>query len=272
MKNFILGTAALGHKYSLNDDYVTPPFDRAVEIIEKARAMGFGGIDTAPAYGDAEEVVGATDVGAMLITTKVSDTNIVNSFNKSEQKLGRIPDTLLLHRERDWSNFYVQHQLSQLKYVHDIDIGVSLYEEAVAYKIADMGGYDVVQIPYNCLNMMFLKSGAMEKLFVAGIKIVVRNVFARGLLLTGNDERAERFKSICRSHKMSYYEGALSFVRHQRYVDEIVIGIEKIEELDALGQYVDKLSDPQYFKATRDLAKEIENEYYSTNKANSLRW
>jgi len=165
-----LGTFKFGRninvKYPCGDGYELPSSEQVDMLINEAFNLGINILDTAPSYGDAEEVIGkALDrtglKGKFHISTKVgefssenkffysSDVNKMNkSFMESLSKLGvNAVDYLFLHHDK-LLNDDVKRFLLSLKDKGLVKkIGVSLTCEKIETK--KLSGFDTLFIPYN---------------------------------------------------------------------------------------------------------------------------
>lgn len=111
----VLGLAAYGA--STEQDPVTRAFPprhdndpQEVSLIQHAISLGINAFDTAQAYGDSELILRQAIKGyprdKLFITTKVGivpDTNIRGSIEQRVERLGSVPDLLMIHNRWEGS-------------------------------------------------------------------------------------------------------------------------------------------------------------------------
>ena len=68
---FVLGTAQIGNRYGITNDSNPMVSADAALILDAARQRGIAALDTAPAYGDSEHVLGECGVQDFEVITKV---------------------------------------------------------------------------------------------------------------------------------------------------------------------------------------------------------
>ena len=255
-----LGTVQLGLDYGIANREGKPDRQKSFSILSAALEAGVTALDTARAYGDSEEVLGAflkANPGSrdkLFITTKLlsdvpagspaSDVEkaLALSVETSLSKLGLSKvDCLLLHIADDMTLHGSVVPATLRRFVNQgiADMaGVSVYypEEAETMMKDDI--YTAIQLPMSILDQRFIESGAIEWLRGRGVKIFVRSVFFQGLLFLDpksiTDPGLLRFaaphlKTLRRlSDKagMSIAQLALTFLRDMPGITSLVLGAE----------------------------------------------
>ena len=204
-----LGTVQLGLNYGIANNEGKPGREKSFSILSAAADEGITALDTARAYGDSEEVLGAffrTAPGLankIFITTKLSsglpagssasevEKALVQSVETSLSNLG-LPKTncLLLHSAADMTIHgpAVAKTLERLVLRGLTDMaGVSVYHPAEVDQLLLNEVYRAVQLPMNVFDLRFQKTGAIERLASRGVKVFVRSVFFQGLLFLDPD-------------------------------------------------------------------------------------
>jgi len=68
--DIVLGTAQFGMKYGVTNKVGQTPKDEIIKILSYIKSKEFNQIDTAPAYGDAESILGECDLNGLEIISK----------------------------------------------------------------------------------------------------------------------------------------------------------------------------------------------------------
>ncbi len=76
-------------------------------------------------------------------------------------------------------------------------IGVSVYEAEEIDRILDRYPIEIVQLPFNALDLRLARGGPLQRLAGAGVEIHARSVFLQGLLLAPVAEIPGRIGSLC---------------------------------------------------------------------------
>lgn len=254
-----LGTAQWGLLYGISNIHGQTSESEVTQILNDSNDLGINMLDTANAYGNAEEVIGRqkSQVNNFQIITKTHPLKtkkittedillISNSFHTSLERmkcnsvyalLVHNADSLLASNgDRLWD------KLSQFKQEGKVEkIGVSVYSPDQLELIINRYAIDIVQLPFNIYDQRFLKSGLFNKLKKIGVEIHVRSVFLQGLLLmdsnkvpkhlnTVNDKQ-EQLIELFNSIGLSLLEGCLKYCLLQKEVDRVVIGCEDANQL-----------------------------------------
>lgn len=195
-----LGTAQFGLDYGIaNDRGICPPEDVAA-ILEMASASSIGVLDTAPAYGTAEQVLGEVLPAAhrFRIVTKTPHLGglrhadevgraVRDAFAASRAKLRRDRLAgLLTHNANDllrpggpalWA------AMVELKQAGEVErIGASVYSAGQLAAVLERYPLDLVQLPWNAVDGR-IGPPLLAALAARGIELHARSVFLQGLLL-----------------------------------------------------------------------------------------
>jgi aryl-alcohol dehydrogenase-like predicted oxidoreductase len=262
MLKVALGTVQFGLDYGISGSKKKTSKNEVEKILKFAANHGICTLDTAPSYGDAEEVVGDffgnyCDTESWKIITKTPHfkSNIIgdrqvyelfDSFKVSRKKIGqnRIYG-LLIHDFNDLllpGGEKLLWAMSQLKKEGIVEkIGVSLYNSKQIDYLLDNFSIDLVQLPINIIDQRLIKGGYLKKLKKQGIEIHARSVFLQGLLLMPLNAIPAWFSPIinilgefhkkARQRNISSLQLALGFVQSIKEVDNIVIGVNKLDQL-----------------------------------------
>ena len=193
-----LGTVSLGIDYGIAAPgaVARPPEDEAIALIRAAVDRGITLIDTAPAYGDAERIVGRAvgrDPRAIVATKTPPLQDVVSGFSRtvipsiesSLRALGR--DTIdILHVHNATRDMIVAHEpidalLDARRRGLVRVLGATVYDEAAAHAAIRSGAFGVLQVAFNVLDQRMIRE-VIPAAHAAGIGVVVRSAFLKGAL------------------------------------------------------------------------------------------
>jgi len=253
MKNkLILGTVQFGISYGINNFIGLPSENTVHAILNKAYTSGITLLDTAAAYGLAENRIGSYHAlnpnQHFVINTKFSkDTSItwldslVNSIQS--MKIERI-DTIMFHSFEAY-----QHNKSDLKKIYAIGfpvyfkrIGVSLYTNEELEALLEDDLVTVVQLPFNLLDNQLKRGSIIERLRERKKEIHTRSCFLQGLFFMDEAKIPEKIasvkpflrklKRIADENEIDIGHLALQYALSKEYIDRVLIGVETIQQLE----------------------------------------
>jgi len=205
-----LGTVQFGIDYGISsiDGQVQPKEVEA--ILNYAYVKGINLLDTAPAYGDSEQVLGKINVNNFKIITKTrhfDNSEITsNDLELLDQDFSRSLDNLkqdsvygvLVHNADDLlkpGSDKIFEKLQELKQEKKIEkIGVSIYDHNQLQAILENFDIDLVQLPFNILDRRLIDNGMLSILKNKGIEVHARSVFLQGLLLMSEQNKPDKFQ------------------------------------------------------------------------------
>jgi aryl-alcohol dehydrogenase-like predicted oxidoreductase len=252
-----LGTVQLGLPYGINNTSGVPVNDEIKKIFTVANKAGIHVIDTAIAYGDAEEKIGRHSGGNFKIISKLpafpgekySSSWLDDTINASLQRLQTSKlHGLLLHRPsqllgKDGSRLF--EDLQNLKLDGKVDnIGISIYEPSELDSIGNIYELDIVQAPLSILDRRLVESRWLSKLSEAGIEVHARSVFLQGLLLVESSKRLQKFapwNDILSKYDrwlensgLTALQACIRFVLSFKEISNIVVGIDNAKHLEEI--------------------------------------
>ncbi len=255
-----LGTAQLGSPYGVSNRSGQPSEAEAAAILECALDHGVGTIDTAPAYGEAEALLGRLlppGAGVRIVTKTVPITGaevsaaacdgVRRSAERSLERLRRNRlDALLVHHGSDLALPGGERLARCLAEMRETGIarklGASVYDSAELDAARRLLPLDLVQLPLNAFDQRLLRDGTLEELRREGIEVHVRSAFLQGLLLMEAGELPAHLamakQPLHRYHEargrlgLTPIEAALGFVRSAPGVDVALIGTNSARELE----------------------------------------
>ena len=267
-----LGTAQFGMSYGLTSQGHAVPESEVAAILELARAASISMLDTAPAYGESEAVLGRV----------LTDGNGANNAFKIVTKLPSLRSASSLAGKRALARQSFERSLRRLAVprghgliLHDADdlggadgealadlledwraeglverIGVSVYDTAQVDRALEISSVDLIQAPVNVFDQRLLDGGRLRDLEKRGVEVHARSAFLQGLLLMDETEvpphlahakpHLSRYRTALTNAGVSPFAAALGFVKGIAEIDHIIIGVHSArhlaECLDAFDQ------------------------------------
>ncbi len=257
-----LGTAQFGAHYGVSNRGGRPHEREVAAILERAIERGVGYLDTAPAYGDAEELIGRhLPAGHRLrIITKtppipeerIEARHARQWLDALAASLDRLKASsvhgLLVHHVADLGKPGWQHLVDALQEAKArgfvTRIGVSIYDAEQLALAESRLDPQLVQLPLNLLDRRLLASGTLARLKGQGIELHARSIFLQGLLLMAPADLPEFFRPLrptlaglhgdWAAHGLSPLAACLAFVLRQSGVDAAIVGVNSLAEFDEI--------------------------------------
>jgi aryl-alcohol dehydrogenase-like predicted oxidoreductase len=257
-----LGTVQWGLTYGIANRDGRPADVEVARMLDLAAAAGIRLLDTAYAYGEAEDVIGrAASKTSRLVTktlpiqadaiTPAHIEEIDQAFHRSLVRLQRPNvDGLLVHAAQNLLNSGGERLWDWLEKVRAAGlvqrIGVSLYAPEQYDRLRARFPLQLVQIPLNIYDRRFIRSGALRDMAAAGVEVHVRSAFLQGLLLM-NPEALPGFCAALRPHHRRLQDwiaaagltplaACLGFSLGLPDVSHVIVGCETAEQLRGIIQ------------------------------------
>ena len=258
MSKIALGTAQFGLPYGISNTHGQVDRTEMDEIWQVARGANITLLDTAIAYGNSEENIGATESVGFDIVTKLpplpnAETSVTqwvhDQIKNSLSKLKRNSVYgLLLHNPADLLAANGEELLAALVNLKRDGLikkfGVSIYSptelDSLFSQIPKFKP-DIVQAPLNVIDQSIASSGWLTRLSEMNVEIHVRSVFLQGLLLQQSHERSAgfsrwtsvfaQFDSWSNAQQMNPLGACLGHVLSYPEVSKIIIGVTSANEL-----------------------------------------
>lgn len=255
-----LGTVQFGMNYGIRGQK-QPDLKDAIKMLDYAVQNGITNIDTANAYGTAEDVIGdflqknTIEREKLFIVSKchpnllddcsseryysIIKGNLTNSLSRLHTDY---LDSYLLHSSRYVYNDAIIDALNQVKKEgYAKKVGVSVYEVDEAKKCIERENVDFMQLPYSIFDQRMLQGKVFEMAGSCDIQIHSRSTFIQGLILMEENEvpsfldKAKpilrKIDDMCREYDISRIELAMGFVKCQSAISHLVFGVDNIEQL-----------------------------------------
>lgn len=167
-----LGTVELGLEYGIaaTGETLRPSFAEASRVLHRALDLGINVIDTARAYGEAEEIIGRALAGRrqeFVLVTKAASGDVAASLQESLRRLRTdYVDVLMLHCRADETPSRAMVPVG----LPARFVGASVYRPLVP------AGFDCAQVAWNLLDRR------PEAVDYGGMGLMARSVLLRGAL------------------------------------------------------------------------------------------
>jgi len=254
-----IGTVQFGQAYGVSNQKGQPKEQEVRDILDLATQHGIDLLDTAPAYGESERVLGRVlqKSDAFKIVTKTAVLRGLNTSDSPKSVLVNTFEQSLIRMKVDKTYGLIVHltddilgplgdqvweALEHLKTSGTVmKIGVSCYSTKDLRLIMDRYPIGLVQIPFNIFDQNLLREGLIDDLMKADIEVHTRSTFLQGLALMDPDHLPDGFTraetavralhTLARSGDLSPLELALGFVNDTNGIDRMVIGVTDTDEL-----------------------------------------
>ena len=249
IKKLVLGTVQLGLDYGINNQSGKPSQEKAFEILDTAFEKGIKILDTAEAYGDAQDVIGQflkrNPQKKFKIISKLAANNVVK------------PDAFINNIERNCTVLnvnelygYMFHNYQSFK--ENINLydklllvkekkfikkaGISLYtNNEIEDILNNYKGFDFIQIPFNLFDNATQRKALLDKAKSQNIEVHIRSVFLEYKALPQKlrvlEPYLEQLNEIKQEYSLNTLTLALQYVLQKEYIDYVLIGVETSEQL-----------------------------------------
>lgn len=244
-----LGTVQFGVKYGISNAYGVPSDEELDAIFAVASKAGVELLDTAQAYGNAEERLGVLAEDKFRFVTKFPGVGSGRELEdmlsgslsrlKTDSVYGYLAHNadFLIDRPELWETLQKSKEQGKVA-----KIGYSLYSPEQLEKLLNLNCIpDLVQLPYSLLDRKFEKQLTVLKQL--GTEIHVRSVFLQGLYFMNPEALPEKLlpmktaleqlKQLCHQAGVSVGDAALNYVIENPNIDQLVIGVETAQQLQA---------------------------------------
>ena len=278
-----LGTVQWGMQYGVTNTAGKPPMEEVRGILNAAQAAGVHLLDTAWAYGDAQEVIGQTapaSAGFQVVTKtrplKGLDaasadiaSSVESAFRDSLVKLQRKSVYgLLVHHADDLLGTYgaaLWRVLEKLKAEGSVQkIGCSLYKPEQFFALQKRYALDLIQVPFNIYDQRYVVSGMADVAKAKGVEVHARSAFLQGILLCTPSGLPLRSTTLQQQHMalwkqyeiagMTPIQAALGFCLACPHIDRVLVGCAELSQLEQAIAVAEKMGSIHDFEQFATLA------------------
>jgi len=257
MSKIALGTVQFGIDYGVNSVAGQVSSKEVKKIFSYAHSTNIGLLDTAPAYGNSEKILGRMNISNFKVVTKTrhfdsleinnNDVKLLNNdFHHSLKDLKQ--DSVygvLVHNADDLlkpGSEKLFDQLKELKQAEKIvKIGVSVYDHIQLQSILDNFDIDLVQLPFNILDRRMIDNGVLATLRSKGVEVHARSVFLQGLLLMSEQDRPDKFNrwsglwgiwhEWLNDNQITALEVAIRHAISMPEISKVLVGVDNVDQL-----------------------------------------
>jgi len=254
-----LGTVQFGLAYGIHNKTGKPDRKEVFAMLDHALEQGIEYIDTAAAYGNAEELLGeyfssrkvAADIKVIskLMPNLIEDDCleaeplVIKEIEKSLQRLHLdCLEGYLLHTPTNFYNPSIMRGLKQAKEMGLIKkLGVSIYETQHALDVVASGLVDYIQVPYNVFDQRLDQTEFYSLAQANGVMVFGRAPFLQGLLFMQPEEVPEHlarardylreFAQVISRYQLPPVEASLLFSVQNPGIDRVVFGVDHLQQL-----------------------------------------
>jgi len=255
-----LGTVQFGMDYGVFNTPKKEP-EYCIKCLDYATQNGIDAIDTAAAYGTAEEITGkflamkTVPRDKLYVSTKLLP-NIMDEVKQSDyvkvirENLHNSLKTL----HTDYVDAYYFHS-SRYAFKPELfdamrvmkqeglanRVGGSVYYPDEAIACFDNSNINCIQAPYSIFDHRMKENNVFQKGHEAGFNIDVRTVFIKGLIRLEESEvpyhlaKAKpilrKLDALCKETGYSRIELAMGYVKRETAVNHLVFGVRSLEQL-----------------------------------------
>ncbi len=241
-----LGTVQFGLDYGVTNVSGIPTDEVLEKILNMANSKGVFKLDTAMAYGNAEERIGKFGNRRFQVITKVNGVKTVADLNTSvTSSLSNLKqDNIYALMFHDADEILKNHDLwfgaNEIKSKGILEkVGYSLYSTQQLDELLSLDMVpDIVQVPFNILDRRF--GNRFKMLKAKNVEIHVRSIFLQGLLLSKELRCNSRFGQWSEtwglldewilSKSLSPLEACLGHVQSYKEIDHIVVGVTDLNQ------------------------------------------
>jgi aryl-alcohol dehydrogenase-like predicted oxidoreductase len=241
--------------YGVTNVHGAVPEEQIVQmLLSMASALPDTMIDTAPAYGQSESVLGRclkrSGIRAVVVTkTRPQEHEVREAFfgSLANLQLDRVYG-LLDHNASNLLGAQGDAVYAEMKSLREEGlverIGASVYNAEQLDVLIARYDIDLIQLPFSLLDQRLAVSGHLRRLKALGIEIHARSVFLQGVLLTEPGKQPEHLRELerpirilferARDAGVSPLKAALGFVLAQSEIDRVVVGATSVAEFEEI--------------------------------------
>jgi len=261
--DLVIGTATFGSDYGIANGAELLGEADALEILSEAQNLGISCLDTAPAYSNAEEIIGTfhnshpkfdcySKISSEVITSPAeAQLAIENSLRlmKVESLKG-----LYFHDSNDLlttAPSRIETLIDAMQETGNVEkVGASVYELSEIVAIRERHPrISLFQVPENIADQRLRNSKEVKRFFEDGTEFHIRSVFLQGLLLmktapshlSSAQPIIDKLLSAASNRNCSPIDLCLSYVKQLDWASKFVVGISKVEQLHEIISAKDHL-------------------------------
>ena len=260
MMRLCIGTVQFGMDYGVQGG-TRPAARDAVRMLDYATQNGVDAIDTAAAYGTAEEVVGEFLAKRTVPRDRVQviskfGTGIFDGVEAADyaRALHAAAETSLERIKSDYLDAYICHVPTAAGDPAIIEamaalkasglarhVGFSVYDPGQARACLTADAVDFIQSPFSFLDRRMETSGTLAAAHAKGVDLHTRSAFVQGLMLMDVAKIPEHLaatrpiisdlEAACAEAGLSRRALALAFVKANPNISHLVFGVDNMAQM-----------------------------------------
>ena len=251
-----LGAAQFGLDYGVSNPRGRVPEDEVRLILDTAATNQVAVIDTAPAYGDSERILGQSWPFPSPFRVVTKTVPIAEGLDRVETRARRSLEkmglsrghAILVHAAEDLLGAdgpALWDRLQRLKAEGLFQkIGVSCYGSDEPVHLARRFRPDLIQLPCSLLDQRPDRDGTLRALADLGVEIHLRSIFLQGLLFLDRDQlpaalgdagpRLSRIRRALAEAGADPLQAALAYAQTRPEASAVILGVTSAAELRAI--------------------------------------
>ena len=243
LPQLVLGTAQLGQKYGVANTSKTLCFTNARALVHTALRKGVRVIDTAFAYGNAQDkVFKSTQNTSALVVSKVSKKELMVQNNAHKLNKKKLLFALLLHTHNTLITQAVREKVQQLKQNKSIKyFGISIYEDSEFQRAVGCKEVDIIEVPFNLFDQRLIALDWVKQAKKYNKLLLIRSVFLQGLFFLDTNNlpsyleqtktSLKALHTLCEKYKLDIASLAMAFASLHANKHLIIVGCDNKEQL-----------------------------------------
>jgi aryl-alcohol dehydrogenase-like predicted oxidoreductase len=251
--DLVIGTATFGSDYGIANKGELLGTEDALEILSEAQDLGISSLDTAPAYSNAEEIIGIFhsvrpkyECYSKISSKMLASAAEMQSSLKNSMKLMNIESFkgLFFHNPADLMTREPKQIEALLDSIYESgkveQVGASVYEldEIIAIRERHPR-ISLFQVPENIGDQRLRNSEEIRNFHQEGVEFHVRSVFLQGLLLmrTAPNQQLnaqpflDKLHAVASERNRSQLELCVHYSMQLEWASKLVIGISHTGQL-----------------------------------------
>lgn len=226
------------------------------DILTIAARSGFGVLDTAASFGQAEALVGANlpRPNPFRIGIKTARCDRGPDFIEQEARASlrrlSVPhaDAIMVQQVGDLFGPYGEDLWKRLLRLKDEGlfkhVGISVYASDDPLGVAERFRPDIIQVPASLLDQRLLIDGTLAEIKARGIEVQLRSIFLQGILFLPPDRiphglkaasvRLSRIRRMIAEGRSDPLQAALGFALSRPEASSVIVGVTTAAELSAI--------------------------------------
>ncbi|WP_121667578.1 aldo/keto reductase [Mesonia aquimarina] len=236
-----LGTVQFGTNYGISNTSGKTTLSEVEKIIQFAEISRIQYVDTAYAYGDAEEVLGKFNLSSFKVISKYipNKTSLSDQFLSSLTRLNipsfhgylaHRPLDLIADEKKNWKTLLKFKEEGKVKKIGASFNTVEELEQVLKNNIA----LDIVQVPYNYFDTRFEK--LLKQLKKENVEVHSRSAFLQGLFFCNPHTLSDYFNDIKPllsrlQQQDDLAQQLLHYALEKQFIDVVNIGVNDVKQL-----------------------------------------